>query len=620
MVTSQTLQGFTKGTHNLLPDELIPQDAASSSLNWLTKDGKIELIYGRRSIGGDGAAGKNYGEHTGFKADGTVVRFRKVEGKIQYLNGSTWTDIITGLTVGDCTFANYQSLAGAFVYIFDPLNGIYKIATANPGSYTSLYDSSKNFKGYGLIDKGRTFLWGRPEDPTGLYGSKIDPQDSNVYTTVAGEATTSLSGTLAFKGGGATRTCFGVTITLTGTGEVYTDNYNGVLTGNMGGTGTINYTSGAYTLSNAGTGTAGYQWEDSNADGLTDFTKSATRLAGEGFIIRQDARGEATRVVVPFDGSYFSIQGSCVYQFTLDTTDTAPTNILFRTDIGVNTLRSAVGTGAGIIFMNTANPTKPQLHILKRNPLGDNFDVTPLFPHFKWEIYEYTDVLVESWDKYVLVSCKEDSDENNRLMLADIQNDTVDTTYYGIRTATKANGMLYGGDPVSQTTYELFTGFDDNGIAIENQWTSRGETYASDALKKTKKYRFGGLISPQQAVEVYLSIDDREYQHVGTILGSGDYVNYSSTYAIGTTVIGTATVGGDDGETVYRFLMELKVRVPKFRKRKIRFVATGLGYVAFETLTDFDIWEYQNKLPRHYRTQQNVSLDGATTDESSPSY
>jgi len=617
MVESQTIKAFISGTHNLLPDEIIPQDAASSSLNWLTKDGKIELIYGRRSIGGDGDAGKNYGEHTAYKANGTVVRFRKVSTKVQYLNGSTWTDVITGLSLGDVTFANYQSLAGAFVYIFT-LDGIFKIATANPANYATLYDEAKNFKGYGLIDQGRSFLWGRAKDATGLYGSYVDGQDSTVYTTVAGEATTSLAGTLAFKAGGSKRTCFGVSIVIGA--ETFTDDYNGVLTGSVGGTGTINYMTGAYTVSVAGAGVAGYQWEDSNIKGVTDFTKSATRLAGEGFIIRQDSGGDAIKTVIPLDGSYFSIKANSVYQFALDATDLAPTNILFRTDIGVNTLRSAIGTGSGILFMNTANPSKPQLHILKRNPLGDNFDVTPLFPHFKWENYVYTDVMVDSWDQYILVACQYDSAENNRLMLCDVANNTVDTTYYGIRTATKANGMLYGGDSVSQTTYELFTGFDDNGIAILNEWVSKGDTYGSDVLKKTKKYRFGGLISPNQSLQVYVSIDDTAFQHVGTILGSGDYVNYNSSYAIGTTVIGSSTSGGDDEVSVYRYLMELKIRVPKFRKRALKFVATGIGYVALETATDFDIWKYQEKLPKQHRTQQNVSLDGATTDQASPTY
>lgn len=613
-----TVGAFTKGTHNLLNDEIIPKDAASKSLNWLTRDGKIELMRGRRSIGGDGASGKNYGEHTAYMANGTAVRFRNVATKVQYLNGSTWTDVITGLTVGDVVFSNYQSLAGAFVYIFDPVDGIYKIAVANPASYTSLYDSAKNFKGYAYIDKGRSIMWGVAKDPTGLYGSWVDGQNSTVYTSVTGEATTGSSGTLAFKSGGAARTCFGVQITITAGGQVYTDDYNGILTGSAGGTGTINYTTGAWTVSAGGAGTAAYQWENSNVKGVTDFTKSSTRLAGEGFIVRQDAGGDATKVVIPLAGSYFSLKATSCYQFTLDTTDLAPTNIIFRTNIGVKTLRSAIGTGAGILYMNTANPTDPKLEMLRQNAFGDSFDTKPLFPHFKWSNYGYDDVCVESWDSYALVACTYDSAENNRLIMADTASDTVDVTYYGVRCFSKNAGYLYGGDPVSQTTCELFTGFDDNGLAIDNEWVSRGELFGTDKLKKVKRKRYKGQITPDQAVQVYISTDKDDYRLIGTILGSGEYVDYTTSYAIGTTMLGTSTLGGDDEVSAYNFYMEIKANTSKFRKRNIKFVATGIGYVAIELMTDYDIGLFGSRLPKKYRSKQNVSLDGASTNLNDP--
>lgn len=616
---------FTQGTHNLFPDEIIPKGAASASLNWLTKDGSIELVRGRQSVGGDGAAGKNYGEHTAYTVAGVAVHYRKVDTKVQYLNGSTWTDVITGLTASDVTFSNYQSLAGAFVYIFSPDDGIHKINIANPGSYADVTDEAINFKGYGLIDKGRTILWGVKKDPTGLYGSHIDGQDSNVYTTVSNEnlgasGSTNYTGTLAFKAGGSTRTCFGLEIT-DGT-ETFTDNFDGTLTGDMGGTGTINYMTGAYDITFAATTggnvEADYQWENSNSNGVTDFTKSATRLAGEGFVLRQDQGGDRIQVVIPLDGSYFSMKATSCYQLTLDAEDTAPDNQLIRTDIGVASLRSAAGTSRGIIFMNTANPTEPELHILKRNPTGDNFDNAPLFPHFKFRDFLYDDALVYPWDDYVLISCKYDSNENNRLLFCNIPNKTVDTTYYGIRAATKAGGYLYGGDPVSQTTYELLTGFDDNSIQITNYWDSSGETYETDRLKKVKRLRVKGLIDANQVLEVYIQLDNGDYVLVGTIRGDGDYVDYTSSYAIGTTEIGTATVGGDDEVTVYGFHAELKLRLTKFKQRNIRFVATGFGYVSVFEIMDRDIWLYENKLPKKYRSKQNVSLDGATTNMDTP--
>ena len=257
MWTDHEILAFTKGVHNLLDDEIIPTDAASDESNWYVQDARLKLIPGRFRLGTEGASGGVLGEILGYKVDGTKVHWRKIGTKIQYYNGTVWTDTVTGLTsTADYWFANYSSLAGTFTYAFG-VDGIYKMHNAVPGSFNTMYNSAKNFKGFAIIDKGRSFLWNRTEDKTGLYGSYIDAQNSTVYTTVAGEATTSLSGTLVFKGGGATRNCFGVTITITASGEVYTDRYLGILIGSLGGTGTINYISGAYTMTNAGVGTAG---------------------------------------------------------------------------------------------------------------------------------------------------------------------------------------------------------------------------------------------------------------------------------------------------------------------------------------------------------------------------
>lgn len=624
MVDKSTIAAFTKGTHNLISDELIPNDAASDSIGWLTKDGKIELMYGRQAQGAVGAAGKVWEEHTATTPAGVAVRFRKIwtgsTGKVQYLSGSTWTDTITGLSSEYATFSNYSSLAGNFVYVCSPTDGLFKIVVANPGNYADVYLSTKNFKGWSIIDKGRMYLWGRKQDTTGLYGSYIDAQNSTVYTTVTAEATAGTSGTLGFKAGGARRTCFGVAITITSGGQVYTDNYDGTLTGSSGGTGTINYMTGAWTVTAGGAGTADYQWEDSSAKGVTDFSKSATRLAGEGFILRQDQGGDAIKTVIPIEGSFFSFKTNSVYRYTSDPDDLNPTNEIFRTDIGIKNITSAVGTSLGIVYMDTANPTRPVLTILQRNQIGDNFTTTPLFPHFRFSDYNFDTAVLETWDKYIIVSCRYDSSNNNRLLMGDMVEKTVDVAPYGGSSFTKNGGYLYMGDPVSQTSYELFTGFDDMGIAPQNYWISAGDRYGTDVLKKTKRYRFKGAIAPDQSVGVYWSPDADNYILIGTILGSGEYVDYTSSYAIGTTVIGSGTLGGDDTVPVYRFIMEIKVRQAKFRKRNLKFVANGIGYVALESVTDFDIWQFQDKLPAKYRSKQNVSTAGTPTNQPTPTY
>ena len=624
---NKEIELFAKGVHNLLDNEVIPKDAASDSLNWYTQDGKIKLIPGKLIVGAEGVAGNVTGEIFGYKVDGSKVHWRKIGTKIQYLNGSTWTDTVTGLTSSaDYAFTNYSSLAGTFTFAFGA-DGIYKMHNAVPGSYCSMYDSTKNFKGKAFIDKGRAILWDRNEDKTGLYGSWIDNQravsgSTGVYTAVSGEATTSLTGTLAFKAGGATRNCFAVTITLTGTGEVYTDNYLGILSGSLGGTGTINYITGAYTLSNAGVGTATYQWENSNLRGVTDFSKSATRLAGEGFQFPQDEGGDAIiNVLIGSDG-YYSMKKQSAYRLFIESNDTDATNEVYRKELGLLSYRGAVATGAGIIFMNVANQEKPEMTILQKNLTGDAVEPVILFPHFKFSNYTYDDCTIETYDRYILVSCKAtDAINNNIILLCDLTNKTVDITSYTARTFARKDGYLYMGSSVSETVYQLFTGFDDDNYAITNYWTGKGETWGESKLKKYRKIRLKGSISTDQSYEVYISYDDAGNQLVGTVLGSGSYVDYSSPQDIGSNTIGSAQIGGDVVSNIYPYFVEIRLKkVPKFRKRSVTFKALGIGYVDIDSQLDKDIELYQDKIPARFRQKQNVSLDGATTNMNNPEF
>ncbi|NCB03861.1 MAG: hypothetical protein EOM67_17170, partial [Spirochaetia bacterium] len=64
------LKLFSKGIHNLLVDDIIPQEASSSSLNWITQDGRIKLAGGRQRIGVEGAVGKINALWTGYTTKG----------------------------------------------------------------------------------------------------------------------------------------------------------------------------------------------------------------------------------------------------------------------------------------------------------------------------------------------------------------------------------------------------------------------------------------------------------------------------------------------------------------------------------------------------------------------
>lgn len=623
-MSNKEINLFRSGTHNLLDDEIIPVDAAQSSNNWFCQDGKIKLIAGKLLIGAAGVAGSVTGEIFGYKVDGTKVHWRKIGTKIQYLNGTTWTDVVTGLTSSaDYSFTNYSSLAGSFTFAFG-IDGIYKFHNANPASFCSMYDSTKNFKGYAFIDKGRTILWNQPKDQTGLYGSYIDAQNSTVYTQVTAEATTSLTGTLTFKAGGATRNCFNVQLTITATSEVYTDNYAGILTGSLGGTGTINYITGAYTVTNAGVGTVNYQWEDSNLKGVTDFTKSATRLAGEGFVFRQDEGGDAILSVLIGSGGYYSMKKQSCYLLDLGATDlaTGTSNTVYRKELGLQSWRGAVSTGSGIIFMNTANQEKPEMTILQKNLTGDAVEPVILFPQFKFANYLYDDCTIDTFERYILVSCKTlTATSNNTILLCDMTNKTVDITSYTARTFARNGGYLYMGSSISQTVYQLFSGFDDDGFSISNSWTGKGETWGTSRLKKYAKIRLKGNISADQSYSVYVSYDDGGNQLVGTVLGSGSYVDYNSPQSIGSNFIGSAQIGGDDLVNIFPYFVEIRLKkVPKFRKRTMTFIANGIGYVDIDSQLDYNIDLYEDKIPTRFRQKQNVNLAGTTTDNANPEF
>lgn len=619
---------LSKGVHNKLDPEDIPKVALQDAQNYVTKDGRAVLVGGRKLIGASGDAGKITGQFFGYKVDGTKVHYRKAGTAIQYYDGSAWQDCITGLSENDdYYFANYSSLAGAFTFINGPA-AYYKIINAVPNSPINIYDSSKNFYGRILIDKGRTILWYRDKDKTGLYGSKIDRQNSTVYTSVSGEAigssgSTNYTGTLAFKAGGAKRNCFGVSFSATvaaGT-ELFTDNYDGTLTSNYGGTGTINYATGEYdiTFSDTTTGavTSNYQYEDSTNGSLADFTYSATRQAGEGFQFPQDEGGDAIlNVLIGQDGNYYSLKEQSTYRLSIDTDDLGATNEVFRKDIGIPFHRAAVATSRGIVFMNTANPSEPTMTILQRNQYGTEIEPVVLFPHFDFSKFNYNDSFFGTYDRWILVFCKSSgADANDRILMCDIKGKTVDIVKYTGRTSVQDAGNLYVGDSITKSVYQIFNGFDDLDNVIDNFLITKKETYSKEFLKKYRQQRVKGRISSTQKVEVYADFDGSGYGLVGTILGSGSYVNQESATEIGSNFIGDMQIGADNTTTIKDYHIPIKIKTPKFRARTLKFVAIGFGYFDINMTDDWDILKFEHRMPKAKRIKQNVSLDGTETDQ-----
>lgn len=192
---NKTVSEFKHGLVTAIEDHSIPFGAASDSLNWLSKVDRIELSRGYQRLGtAVSGVGTVTGLHVAFKADGTQILLRKRARKLEYYDTTTqaWlecgTDVFPEAAASEhVTFSNYTPLAGNQVIFGSPRSGPYKLMSANPGYYADMYDEAKNFKGWLKVKQNRTFLWGRVEDKTGIYGSYVDNGIEN-YTTVSSEA------------------------------------------------------------------------------------------------------------------------------------------------------------------------------------------------------------------------------------------------------------------------------------------------------------------------------------------------------------------------------------------------------------------------------------------------
>jgi len=309
------------------------------------------------------------------------------------------------------------------------------------------------------------------------------------------------------------------------------------------------------------------------------------------------------------------------YVLTISDDDTTATNSVYRKDIGVPSLRGALATSKGIIFINVANPEKPEMTILKRNLTGDNLEPVSLFGHFKFANYLYSDCAIETWDRYVLVACRTpDSITNNVILLCDVENKTVDITYHYGRTFAKDGGYMFMGSSISESVYKLFDGYDDEGFVIDNYWIGKDENLQSgENLNKILKIRLKGRITPDQSYKVFANYDNSGAEWVGTVLGSGSYVDYNSPQTIGSNLIGAAQIGGDQTTNVYPYYMEIKLRkVPKFKLVKLSYIAQGFGYVDISQSVYYDIERFDAKLPTRFRQKQNVSINGTVVDQANP--
>jgi hypothetical protein len=606
-------KNFIKGLITSVEKDSAPVGSAVYSKNWLFKGDKIETIKGRYLVGSEvSGSGKVRSLFVGKKSNGTEVLFTTRRGYLEYYDELTMDFIRVknesgvDITLQDVegSFSNYFNIVGAFTYYNDPLNGMYKIISANPMNAKSIYNSAKNHKGFISILNNACFLWAKPEDKTGQYRSYIDKRNQ---TTVASES---------FGTGDGTTKTFNHTIvngqlfalSITDGVETFKDNYDGTLTGSAGGSGVINYLTGVCSITfnvaplNLAAITCSYQYEDPTNNGIADFTYSTPRQAAQGNFLRHDGGGDPIMRVCTYNEYEYSFKQKSIYRTQYSTDDLTATNKIFREGVGIPSYKSLIEQPDGVYFINTAGE-KPIFMMLRISNYSS--EVVPMDISSKYldlTDYDFSDGVCGAFEDYILFSGRKPGSTSNDIIFI------YDKTLKNYTTLDREascfaiyNGVLLAGDSATNNIYEIMSGYDDNGFDYECEIELNNDDMGMANLKKSKVINFEGEISIDQNIEVYAAYDDDNFELIDNISGRGDYVDSGSSYTLGDRTIGRGAIGGIQTTSVYHYFKTIKLRSPKFLKVQLKFKTTGSGYASI-SLYDFQkVYTFREKAPRKYQ-------------------
>lgn len=602
---------FNKGLVNAIGAEDLPVGSASVSENFLDLGDRIELVRGQNLFGDlIAGSGQTYDIITVEAVDGTEVTFRRKGTVIQWYNpaNETWTDALTGLTAEDGLFAAYRTPAGSFVWFSSPNTGLYRANVANPTSWVNLYAAGTNYKGYITIEDNRMWLWQKLQDETVLYVSHIDGDWP--YTQITNENIGTGNGVaVTFTGSLAQDYIVGRSINNINDGvETFTDNGMGVLTGSAGGTGTINYTTGAFSVTfavaplNLAAITIDYQYETPTNDGVADFTYSAPRVAGEGSFFFQAQGSKKIMLVVPYDEKFYVFHRDNTWVVDPTADDTNATNKIYREGTGIPSIRAAVPTGAGIWYVDDGGDTGKAVRLLKYDQAGSR-----VIPENKSESLDIDDFVFDEcagfeYGDLIIFACKSSADVsyNDTLLIHNRKFNLWNTMDGLFNCFTIRDGKLYGGSSVNDNVYQIFVNFDDDDSVIEGNWTSNDDVLGSEELKKVKKLVVEGHISESQELIVEASYDDEDFVELGRVAGDSQYVDASAGTEYGVDFYGSS-YGSSDTVTAYPYLRRFDLSNDKFLRVKVRFRTEEIGYLSVRGYRWDDIRLKRLRAPSKYR-------------------
>jgi len=608
------LENF-EGLQNSKLDYEINEGAASNISGFIALGDRVETLRGRQKIGSSlEVNATNSVAWTGVRQDGTQVLYRFFNTTLQYLNGSTWTNIKTDFTAGGKVyFQNYTVRAYSLVILLHSIDGWFLLNPANPSTIVVQNVimpaglSAKLARGLFKIKNRRIYVLSQLDNTT-VYVSKYGKSITSA-TAVTGE-NLGASGQTTYTGTLANVQPFNVSVVVAG-GVTLTDNGNGLLTG-TGGSGTINYLTGAYTLNYSAptpaSPIASYSYMTETNGGLFDFSfTTPIRLAGEGNFFTIPQLGGGLRNIFFYDSLTYIFKSSAVY--VLDDSnpdDTKWTITLFRENLGSASAYAGVESGEGIYFVDE----EPKFRRLSYEARALRVVPQSMSDELSIDVF-FSNASAFKYLQFILFSGRTpEANANDVTYVYDEKRSQFTVLPFGFSSFTQYNNQLVATDSTSSTTYYLLKGnFNDNAI-LEAVWEGKNTLLGTNEIKKLKRLIFEGLIDETQTVSFFVSYDDNEYIEVGTLKGTDSNV-YSLSDSEDDLPVGEEIVGGQGLEPVKilgannsskRYIKEIRITSPKFYRIKLKIKTSGYGYFSFNSVRFFDLREVGSRLPQIFRS------------------
>ena len=368
--------------------------------------------------------------------------------------------------------------------------------------------------------------------------------------------------------------------------EYFIDDKNGNLNSNAGGTGTINYATNVFSLTfitapiNSQHIYAQVYLENATSGGVCDFLGTGSALYS------QNDGGGNMQSVVPFDQVEYCFHQLKTWYLNLNAS--TPTNLQYRSLLGLPYFRAAYPTDNFIFFLDTSNPAQPKAKTLTI----DNANATAVVTVVPDSISEKLDLssfgfnlsAAFTWGDYNIFVCAATLNGvvqtvNTVMFAMNIYTNQWDKLDYCASCFAQYNGTLLAGDSLTNNVFTLFSGFDDDGALINNYWTSKLFNLGIEGLKNTNRFTIRGLIQQTQNIDIYFAYDNGNFVKVATVNGNGNYVNVGSPTIIGSNTSGSTIVGGGGSTVVgYPYEVDFTIASDLYEYVQVKFVANNIGY------------------------------------------